>query len=48
MRAEGGAAAGGADRGAADARRVVAVVVTHRRLEQLRASLEDELARTDS
>lgn len=39
MRAEGGAAAGGADRGAADARRVVAVVVTHRRLEQLRESL---------
>ncbi|MBB1022402.1 galactofuranosyl transferase, partial [Dietzia sp. E1] len=34
MRAE-----GGADRGAADARRVVAVVVTHRRLEQLRESL---------
>ncbi|AWH91136.1 glycosyltransferase [Dietzia lutea] len=39
MRAESGAAAGGADRGAADARRVVAVVVTHRRLEQLRESL---------
>ena len=39
MRAEGGAAAGDAGRKAADARRVVAVVVTHRRLEQLRESL---------
>ncbi|WP_236885711.1 galactofuranosyltransferase GlfT1 [Dietzia massiliensis] len=40
MRAEGGAAVGGTGRGAADTRRVVAVVVTHRRLEQLRASLD--------
>lgn len=37
---EGGGAEGGRDEGGGDARRVVAVVVTHRRLEQLRASLE--------
>ena len=40
MRAEGSGAAGGAAESGADSRRVVAVVVTHRRLDQLRSSLE--------